>query len=120
MFAARRAAAYQAWWEHMPVRIPQPQAGADTIIYRTGRYGDLLDLVLLDGRQFRSDQACGDVAVARAGVRRGERPDAHDARHRPRRLAGRRRSRPSSATWTVLGQQTVLTDLRLPNGAILN
>ena len=26
----------------------------------------------------------------------------------------------SSATWTVLGQQTVLTDLRLPNGAILN
>ena len=26
----------------------------------------------------------------------------------------------SSATWTVLGQQTVLSDLRLPNGAILN
>ena len=23
-FAARRAAAYQAWWEHMPVRLPPP------------------------------------------------------------------------------------------------
>ena len=57
-------AAYQVWWEHMPVRIPKPQAGADTIIYRTGRYGDLLDLVLLDGRQFRSDQACGDATLS--------------------------------------------------------
>jgi alkaline phosphatase D len=26
----------------------------------------------------------------------------------------------SRAAWTVLGQQTVLTDLRLPNGAVLN
>ena len=64
VFAARRLAAYQAWWEHMPVRIPKPQEGADTIIYRTGRYGDLLDLVLLDGRQFRSDQACGDARMS--------------------------------------------------------
>ena len=36
------------------------------------------------------------------------------------RWVGRRASPPSTATWTVLGQQTVLSDLRLPNGAILN
>ena len=38
-FLARRLAAYQAWWEHMPVRIPRPTGNADTIIYRTVRWG---------------------------------------------------------------------------------
>ena len=94
VFRSRRLAAYQAWWEHMPVRIPRPQADVDTIIYRTISWGTLADFILLDGRQFRSDQACGDVvARPRAGVPRSERSDTHDARHRAgamaRRTAGR-------------------------------
>src|SRR4051794_12507762 len=63
VFRERRLAAYQAWWEHMPVRIPRPRADVDTIIYRTISWGTLADFVLLDGRQFRSDQACGDVVL---------------------------------------------------------
>ena len=103
----------------MPVRIPRP-AGADTAIARTGRYGDLVDLVLLDGRQFRSDQACGDVTLSL-------RPACAEASDPDRTMLGATQEAWSSetfaaagATWTALAQQTVLTDLRLPNGAVLS
>jgi alkaline phosphatase D len=119
-FAARRLAAYQVFWEHMPLRIPRPTEGTDTIIYRTAAYGDLLDLVFLDGRQFRSDQACGDVALSTA-------PACPEASDPARTMLGATQEQwtgeafaASRATWTALAQQTVLTDLRLSNGAILN
>lgn len=58
-FLARRAAAYQAWYEHQPVRLPVP-TGADYDIYRRVTWGNLATVHLLDTRQHRSDQACGD------------------------------------------------------------
>ena len=49
----KRAAAYQAWYEHMPVRgYEQDRFQLD----RTIRVGDLLQLSLLDTRQFRDPQ----------------------------------------------------------------
>ena len=45
-FLARRLAAYQAWWEHMPVRIDRPGDTGDTIIYRTIQWASLADLML--------------------------------------------------------------------------
>ncbi len=57
---ARRAAAYQAWWEHMPVRVPRARSWADLSITRSMDWGDLARLWVLDTRQYRSDQACGD------------------------------------------------------------
>lgn len=57
-FAVRRAAAYQAYWEHLPLRLAsRPQQGRMRL-HRHLRYGDLLDLYLLDTRQYRDDQAC--------------------------------------------------------------
>lgn len=53
----RRAAAYQAWWEHQPVRLPPPD-GPSLEMHRRLRWGSLLDLLLLDTRQFRSAGAC--------------------------------------------------------------
>jgi len=58
-FLTRRAEAYQAWWEHQAVRMPAP-VGADLQIYRSFRWGDLASFFVLDTRQYRSDQACGD------------------------------------------------------------
>ena len=56
---ARRAMAYQAWWEHTPTRLPLPDpAAADYPIYRSVDVGDLLTISALDGRQYRSDQVC--------------------------------------------------------------
>jgi alkaline phosphatase D len=57
---ARRAAAYQAWWENQPVRVPRAKSWADLTIMRTADWGSLARFHLLDGRQYRSDQACGD------------------------------------------------------------
>jgi alkaline phosphatase D len=56
----RRAAAYQAWWEHQPVRIAAAKTWADLRIYRTTNWGRLARFWQLDGRQYRRDQACGD------------------------------------------------------------
>lgn len=119
-FAARRSDAYRAWWEHMPVRIPRPFPEADTIIYRSASYGDLVDLVLLDGRQFRSDQACGSPDLSAE-------PACPEALEPTRTMLGAAQEAwfaetvaASRATWVALGQQTVLTDIRLPNGAVLN
>ena len=59
LFAFRRAAAFQAWYEHMPVRIASLPRGPDVRMHRRARYGDLLDAYLLDTRQFRTPQPCG-------------------------------------------------------------
>ncbi|MFP3944758.1 MAG: alkaline phosphatase D family protein, partial [Alphaproteobacteria bacterium] len=57
-FLRRRAAAYKAYFEHMPLRrIAMPQ-GPDMRLYQRLTYGDLVEFNLLDTRQHRSDQAC--------------------------------------------------------------
>jgi alkaline phosphatase D len=60
IFRLRRAAAFQAYYEHMPLRRANlPQAGGMSM-FRRAQIGTLLDLHLLDTRQHRSDQPCGD------------------------------------------------------------
>ncbi|MEZ5207478.1 MAG: alkaline phosphatase D family protein [Acidimicrobiales bacterium] len=56
-FLVRRAAAYQAWWEHQPVRLAPP-TGPDLAIYRGFEWGDLASFSALDTRQYRDDHAC--------------------------------------------------------------
>jgi alkaline phosphatase D len=56
----RRAAAYQAWWEHQPVRVPRARSWADLDIRREFAWGSLAHLWVLDTRQYRSDQSFGD------------------------------------------------------------
>ncbi len=62
-FARRRAAAYQAYYEHMPMRLSSLQlqntvssGWASMPLYRRLAYGDLVQLSLLDTRQYRSKQ----------------------------------------------------------------
>jgi alkaline phosphatase D len=50
-----RAAAYQAFYEHMPVRAPRPQ-GPDFRLYRSLTFGDLITFHVLDTRQYRSPE----------------------------------------------------------------
>jgi alkaline phosphatase D len=56
----RRAAAYQAWWEHQPVRVPRVQSWADLSITRTINWGAMARFWMLDTRQFRDNQVCED------------------------------------------------------------
>lgn len=56
----RRAVAYQAWYENMPVRTDEPSSPQ---IYRDRQWGDLLDLTILDLRQYRSAQNLPDGTI---------------------------------------------------------
>jgi alkaline phosphatase D len=101
VFLLRRAAAYQAYYEHMPLRAPAWPTGPHMRIYRRLQFGSLLDLSMLDTRQWRSDQACGD------GPRTC--PEALDP---ARTMLGAEQEKwlfgnlaNARARWTVLGQQ---------------
>jgi alkaline phosphatase D len=52
---ARRAAGYQAFYEHMPVRAPRPQ-GPELKLHRSIAYGGLATFFVLDTRQYRSPE----------------------------------------------------------------
>lgn len=65
-FAARRAAAYQAYYEHMPVRagalaraVAGLNPGAGVRLYSEQRFGRLANILMLDTRQYRDPLACG-------------------------------------------------------------
>jgi alkaline phosphatase D len=60
VFAQRRAAAYQAYWEYMPMRGAQRARNGSIRLFRELPFGDLADLVVGDTRQFRTDQPCDD------------------------------------------------------------
>ncbi|MEV6348983.1 alkaline phosphatase D family protein [Actinoplanes sp. NPDC051851] len=68
-FLVHRANAYRAYWENLPLRLPQLPAGPDALLYRRLRYGDLATAHVLDTRQYRSDQACGDNLRAGCAAR---------------------------------------------------
>ena len=59
-FLERRAAAYQAYYEMMPIRRDCLPRGPFMQLYRSIRYGRLAEFSVLDTRQYRSDQPCGD------------------------------------------------------------
>ena len=60
VFRLRKAAAFQAWYEHMPVRRRSFPNGSTMPTYRGARYGNLAEFDFLDTRQYRTDQPCGD------------------------------------------------------------
>jgi alkaline phosphatase D len=57
-FLRTRADAYRAFFENMPIRRSKKPRGSDARIYDRLRYGDLAEIHLLDGRQYRSRTAC--------------------------------------------------------------
>lgn len=119
-FVERRFEAYQAWWEHQPVRLDPPVAADQEYrIYRDVQWGDLIELVLLDGRQYRTDQACGDVTLSTDPAC----PETFDT---ARTMLGDAQEAwffdalaKSTAVWNVIGNQVVFADATL-NGAVLN
>jgi alkaline phosphatase D len=109
-FAGRRAAAFQAYWEHQPLRLDPPDDDG-LRLFRTFRYGSLADVFVLDGRQYRTDQACGDNLA----TNRTECADIDDV---DRTMLGEEQETwlydgltGATATWKVLAQQTVMKAL---------
>jgi alkaline phosphatase D len=104
---ARRDAAYQAFFESMPV-FPRGRSR----VYRTQAHGRTVDLMMLDERQYRANQPCGDAIAFPCG-----------AWDRPRTLLGRRqlaflegRLSASKAAWKVIGGQGLMMPNRVHDG----
>jgi alkaline phosphatase D len=57
-FIERRAAAYQAFYEHMPLRLPPPRNFASVRMFQRYDWGRLARFHVLDDRQYRAVQAC--------------------------------------------------------------
>jgi len=108
LFRTRRAAALQAWYEHMPVRrASMPRYGA-AAFHRSARYGDLAEINFLDTRQYRTNQPCEDgFKPACPGVRDqaaavlGAEQEAWLARNLSRR----------QTRWNCLAQQIMMMSL---------
>ena len=60
--------------EFMPLRRSSMPTGLDMPLYRRLRFGDLIDMSVLDTRQYRSDQPCGDRTKAELRPTRFTRP----------------------------------------------
>lgn len=58
-FLIRRAAAYKAYYEHLPLRASARPKGPDMRLYQRLFFGNLIELNMLDTRQYRDDQPCG-------------------------------------------------------------
>jgi alkaline phosphatase D len=102
VFVLRRAAAYQAYYESMPLRRGTVPTGSNLQLYRRLKFGNLIDLSVLDTRQYRSKQACGG----------GSKTACAEALAAERSILGGEQERwlfenlaTARSVWTVLGQQ---------------
>jgi alkaline phosphatase D len=67
LFAKRRAAGYQAYYENMPLRaMAAPDANMNMQMFQRLNFGDLVEFDVLDLRQYRSVQPCRQKGL-RAG-----------------------------------------------------
>lgn len=101
----RRAQAYKAYYEHMPLRASSIPVGPDMQLYRRLHFGQLADFSVLDTRQYRSDQPCGD----------GNKPPCEASLDPATTLLGAEQERwlmeglsSSTSVWNVLAQQVMM------------
>jgi len=107
-FLRRRAAAYQAYYEFMPVRLPSGRFGPDMQIYRPLRFGKLMEMSILDTRQYRHDQACGDGRKTSCAEHQDPSRSALGAVQRNWLL---NRLQNADSRWNVLAQQIMMAPL---------
>ena len=107
-FLARRAAAYQAFYEHMPLRSDTLPGGPDLRVYRGLDYGDLVRFHVLDTRQYRNDHPCGDGEHPRCAASFDPAQTMLGAEQEAWLLEGLARA---PARWSVLAQQVLMAEL---------
>jgi alkaline phosphatase D len=104
-FLEQRAHAYQAYYEAMPLRARSLPKGPDMQLYRKASFGSLAEMMVLDTRQYRSDQPNGDKAS-----------DLNEAALDPKQSIMGIKQREwlqssltgSPATWNIVAQQVMM------------
>jgi alkaline phosphatase D len=108
-FAVKRAAAYQAYYEHMPIRLAVAQSpGQELRIYRRLRFGALAEFTMLDDRQYRSDNPCGDGESLRCDAARTGNYTMLGTEQEQWAAAGFAQS---STRWNIIAQQLLIAEL---------
>ncbi len=104
-FLQRRARSYKAYYEHMPLRKSQLPSGPDLQLYRSVVFGNLAEFQVLDTRQYRTPQPCGD----------GNKPLCDEVFSKDATMLGRAQEdwltsglSKSTAKWNVLAQQVMM------------
>jgi alkaline phosphatase D len=113
-FLARRACAYRAYYEHMPLPRRAVPFGSSMRLYAQRSFGDLATLYLLDQRQYRSPEACPPL-----GRRGGNRVSACAELDAPdRTMLGTRQESwafgqlaASTTRWNLIAQGTLMAHL---------
>jgi alkaline phosphatase D len=110
-FLVQRAAAYQAYYEFMPLRPRSLPRGPDMLLYRKASFGRLAEFFVLDTRQYRTVQPNGD----------GLKPLNEEALKDTNTILGRQQRGwlqagliTSLATWNVLAQQVMMGMVGFP------
>lgn len=114
-FLLRRAAAYRAYYEHMPLPAAMRPEGAHMRIHTKLAWGSAANFYVLDGRQYRSPQVC----PRRPGGSNVVDPAACSEIADPRRsMLGAaqeawldREFAASHAAWNIVAQQTLMAQL---------
>ena len=118
-FLRRRAAAYRAYFEHMPLALG-PE-GSSMRIHDRFAWGDLADIWTLDCRQYRSHHACADPQMSHGRVV----TDCAELADPARTMLGAAQERwlaeglaASTARWKLLAQSTQVssTSIETPKG----
>ena len=118
-FLARRAAAYRAYYEHMPLPASARPRGPDMRLHARVGFGGLAAFHLLDGRQYRDYQACpkpgrGGANTVEACTERSDPNRSVLGSEQERWLTeGLTRSR---ARWNLIAQQTLMARIDATSG----
>ena len=118
-FLARRGAAYQAFYEHMPLPPSCAPHNSSMRIYQAFDFGQMARFHVLDDRQYRDYQVC--PKPGRAGSNYvADCPERNDPKRtllgweQEKWLADSLKS--SAASWDIIAQQTLMAQVNRDNG----
>lgn len=104
-FLKRRAGAYQAYYEMMPLRAASVPSGSSLQLYRKVDFGRLAEFLVLDTRQYRTNQPNGDRLKR---LNKAALSPQNTILGREQRDWVERSLAASPATWNVLAQQVMM------------
>jgi len=107
-FRLRQANAYKAYYEHMPLRRASLPRGPDMKLYRDVSFGSLADFFVLDTRQYRTDQPCGDNRAVLCDEAMNPENTMLGREQRDWLISGMEQS---NSEWNVLAQQVMVAAL---------
>jgi alkaline phosphatase D len=107
-FRLRMAAAYQAYYEFMPLRRSSLPRGPGMQLYRRLDFGNMLSVNVLDTRQYRGNQPCDDGTKARCAESLDPALTLLGDAQEQWLFSGMRASR---ARWNVLANQIMISEV---------